>query len=229
MAREVSREEQERKWYQETQDKAAKKARDDAEREEEKKRRAENWQRQKEKYEKIQAGKKRRRDEYERENPPSQSQKGSKPWSEDRDERPSNRSYQGAPPGRRPRNKKPRSTPQEASPAVKPVAKPPARYQEWISTVEEAFKDYATLSSFPTPPASACSKSSCKTETRAFAACACDIRRALNHLTASQLKGLRVLFHPDKFSKCREDLIESFKGKANAIFVVINAIYGERT
>jgi hypothetical protein len=37
-----------------------------------------------------------------------------------------------------------------------------------------------------------------------------------------------VLFHPDKFSKCREDLVEGFKGKANAVFVVINAIYSEK-
>jgi hypothetical protein len=236
MERKASRERQERKWYQEAQAKAAEKERTDAAEQErtnatekeEKKRRAEKWKRQREGYEKVQVGMKRKRDEYARWNPYSQSQKGSKPWSEDSDERPSKRSYQDAPPGEEPGNKRPRPTPQAASPAVRPVATPPARYQEWISTVEEAFKDYTTLSSFPAPPASECSKQSCKSETRALAACACDIRRALNHLTATQLKGLRVLFHPDKFSKCREDLVERFKGKANAVFVVINAMYGEK-
>ena len=60
-----------------------------------------------------------------------------------------------------------------------------------------------------------------------MAACACDIRQGLGHLTASQLKDIRVLFHPDKFSKCREDLVEGFKKKANAVFVVVNSMYGE--
>jgi hypothetical protein len=235
-AQKKAKDEQERKWYQKAQAKAAEKEktnavekeRTDAAEKEEKKRREEKWKRQREGYEKIQAGMKRKRDEYARWNPYSQSQKGSKPWSEDSDERPSKRSYQDAPPGEESPNERPRPTSQVASPAVRPFATPPARYQEWVSTVEEAFKDYTTLSSFPAPPASACSKPSCKSETRALAACACDIRRALNHLTASQLKGLRVLFHPDKFSKCREDLVEGFKGKANAVFVVINAIYGEK-
>lgn len=109
---------------------------------------------------------------------------------------------------------------------MSPVATP-SRYQVWISTVEEDFKDYTILSSFPSPSASACSKPTCKSETRALAACAFDIRQCLRHLTASQLKDLRVLFHPDKFSKRREYVVEDFKKKANAVFVVINAMYNE--
>jgi hypothetical protein len=229
MARKASREEQGRMWYQEAQAKAAEEERTNATGKEEEKRKAEKWKRQREVYERIQAAKKRQRDEYARQNPYSQSQKGSKPWSKDSDERPSKRSYQDAPPSEEPRNKKPRPTPQVTSTPVRLVARPSAaKHQEWISIVKAAFKDYTGLSSFPAPPANACSKPSCNDETRALAACACDIRKALNHLTASQLKDLRVLFHPDKFSKCREDLVESFKRKANAVFVVVNAMYGER-
>jgi hypothetical protein len=110
---------------------------------------------------------------------------------------------------------------------VQPVARPP-NYQAWISNAEEVFKNYTTLTSFPSPPASECSRPTCKSETRALAACACNIRQGLDHLTASQLKGFRTLFHPDKFSKCRKDLVEGFKEKANAVFVVVNAMYGEK-
>lgn len=110
---------------------------------------------------------------------------------------------------------------------MKPVKWLP-RYQEWTSTVEEAFKDYTTLTSFPSPPASACPKPTCKSETRALAACACDIRRGLNDLTVNQLKGFKTLFHPYKFSKCHEDLVKGFKKKASAVFVVVNAMYGEK-
>lgn len=233
MAQKAARAEQERKWYQDAQARtaekerkdAAEKERKDAAEQEEKKRRTEKWQRDRERYEKDQATKKRRREEFERENPRSGWQDGSKQFDEQQDERSSSRSYQDGP-SSDPRSKRPRPDVQRRSPAVSPVATP-SRYQVWISTVEEAFKDYTTLSSFPSPPASSCSKPTCKSETRALAACACDIRQCLGHLTASQVKDLRVLFHPDKFSKCREDLVEDFKKKANAVFIVINAMYGE--
>ena len=225
MAQKAARDEQERKWHQDAQARATEKERKDAAEKEKKKRWEEKWQRGREEYEKSQATKKRRREEYERENPRSGWQDGSKPFDEQQDEWPSGRSYQDRP-SSEPRSKRSRPDVPQRSPAVSAVATP-SRYQVWISTVEEAFKDYTTLSSFPSPPASACSKPTCKSETRALAACACDIRQGLGHLTASQLKDTRVLFHPDKFSKCREDLVEGFKKKANAVFVVVNSMYGE--
>lgn len=210
MAQKKAKEEQERRRYEEAQAKAAeKKRKDDTEKEEEKARRAAKWQRQKEEYQKAQATKKRRRDEYERANPPKRSQDGSKSGSEGGDE---------------PNSKKPRPTAQQRNPATNPAAKP-SNHQKWVSAAKEAFKDYTTLSSFPSPPASACSNPSCTSETRALAACACDIRRSLNHLPVSELKYFRLLFHPDKFSKCREDLAETFKKQASAIFVVAEAMY----
>lgn len=211
MAQKKAKEEQERRWYEEAQARAAeKKRKDDADKEEEKARRAAKWKQQKEEYQKAQATKKRRRDEYERANPPpKRSQDEPKPGSAN---------------GDGPNSKKPRPTPQQRSPAANPVANP-SKHQEWVLAVKEAFKDYTALSSFPSPPASACSNPSCTSETRALAACACDIRRSLNHLPVSQLKQFRLLFHPDKFSKCRKDLVESFQKKASAVFVVAEAMY----
>jgi len=119
-----------------------------------------------------------------------------------------------------------RKRPHPTSPE-KPIPKPPT-YREWISTAEEAFRDYTSLSSFPSPPARVCSKPSCKSETRVLAACACNIRQGLNHLTVTELKAFRLLFHPDRFSKCHADLIEGFKRQASAVFVVLNAMYNER-
>jgi hypothetical protein len=92
---------------------------------------------------------------------------------------------------------------------------------------EEAFRDYASLSSFPSPPARVCSKPSCRKENRVLTACACNVRQGPNHLTVSELKGFRLLFHPDRFSKCRADLIEGFKMQASAVFVILNAMYNE--
>lgn len=210
MAQKKAKEEQERRRYEEAQARATeKKRKDDTEKEEEKARRAAKWQKQKEEYQKAQATKKRRRDEYERANPPKRSQDEPKPGSEHGDE---------------PNSKKPRPTAQLRSPAANSVASP-SKHQEWVLAAKEAFKDYTTLSSFPSPPASACSNPSCMSETRALAACACDIRRSLNHLPVSQLKNFRLLFHPDKFSKCHKDSVESFQKKASAVFVVAEAMY----
>jgi hypothetical protein len=213
-AQEAAKEKQERSRYEEAQARAAEKARNDDAAKEKKSKWKANWERSKGEYQQDQASKKRRRDEYEKENPRNSWYKGSKPFMED------------APPTE-PQSKKPRPTPQMTSPPVQPIARPP-NYQAWISTAEEAFKDYTTLTSFPSPPASECSRPTCNSETRALAACACNIRQGLNHLDASELKGFRTLFHPDKFSKCREDLVEGFKEKANAVFVVVNDMYGEK-
>ena len=214
VAEKKAKEEQERRSHQEAQARAAEKEpKDGAEKEEELARRKEKWQRMKEAYQKTLATKKRRRDEYERANPPNRSRAGSKPWNEDSDE---------------PNSKKPRPTAQQSRPAVEPAAKPaaePSRYQPWVLAATEALKDYSTLSSFPSPPASACSKVSCKSETRALAACACDIRRSLSQIPVSKLKHFRLLFHPDKFSKCRKEMVESFKKKASEVFVVAEAMY----
>jgi len=213
-AQKAAKEKQERRSYEEAQARAAEKApNDDAAKEKKSKWKA-NWERSKGEYQNDQESKKRRRDEYEKENPRNSWYKGSKPFMED------------APPTE-PQSKKPRPTPQVTSPPVQPVARPP-NYQAWISTAEEACKDYTTLTSFPSTPASECSRPTCKNETRALAACACNIRQGLNHLTANQLKGFRTLFHPDKFSRCREDLVKGFKEKANAVFVVVNAMYDEK-
>lgn len=115
----------------------------------------------------------------------------------------------------------PKSTPAKAATELQ-------TYKEWLFAVEQAFKDYASLASFPSPPARTCVKSSCKSETRALTACACNIREGLQYLTVSQLNDLRRHFHPDRFSKCRADLVESFKKQASAVFVVVDAMYCEK-
>ena len=71
MAQKGAEEKQERKWYQKAQARAAEKAREeDVEKEKDIKRKA-DWQRRKKEYEKTQESKKRRRDEYEKANPPN--------------------------------------------------------------------------------------------------------------------------------------------------------------
>jgi hypothetical protein len=105
-------------------------------------------------------------------------------------------------------------------------------YNEWVSAAQEALKDYSALSSFPSPPTKPCSNMSCmnatKNPTRALTACACKIREGLQYLSVSQLKSLRLLFHPDKFSKCRADRVELFKRQASEVFVVVEAMYREK-
>lgn len=64
--------------------------------------------------------------------------------------------------------------------------------------------------------------------TRALTACACNIRQGLQFLSVAQLKDLRLIFHPDKFSKCRVDRVELFKKQASEVFVVVDAMYRER-
>jgi hypothetical protein len=109
----------------------------------------------------------------------------------------------------------------------------PSTYEEWILIAQEAFRNYAALSSFPSPPANVCSNPTCmsatKDATRALKACACKIRQGLHYQSISQLKSLRLLFHPDKFSKCRADRVERFKKQASEVFVVVEALYREKS
>jgi hypothetical protein len=126
-----------------------------------------------------------------------------------------------------------------AKPTALPMSAPtrvnanPSTYGEWILIIQDAFRNYASLSSFPSLPAKPCSDPSCmsatKNATRALTTCACNIRQGLQYLSVSQLKVLRLLFHPDKFSKCRADRAELFKKQASEVFVVVEAIYRERS
>jgi hypothetical protein len=68
----------------------------------------------------------------------------------------------------------------------------------------------------------------CYQECRTLTACACNIWQGLQYLSVGQLKDLRVLSHPDKFSKCRADRVELFKKQASEVFVVVEAMYRER-
>lgn len=110
--------------------------------------------------------------------------------------------------------------------AHKPTAKPFRSASDlWLERVHETFKDYASMSSFPSPPATGCKRTSCVTQTRALAACSCDIRRVLMALSTEQLKQLRFSFHPDKFSKCRPEFVKRFGKQAAEVFVVVEAVY----
>lgn len=126
---------------------------------------------------------------------------------------------------------KPHPVPQPKSSPTRAAAKP-ATYKEWILTAQQAFRDYTSLSSFPSPPARPCPKPSCMNEgqnrSRALTACVCNIRKGLQFLSVAQLKDLRLIFHPDKFSKCRVDRVELFKKQASEVFVVVDAMYRER-
>ena len=42
------------------------------------------------------------------------------------------------------------------------------------------------------------------------------------------IRTYRLIFHPDKFSKCRVDRVELFKKQASEVFVVVDAMYRER-
>jgi hypothetical protein len=185
------------------------------------------------------ARKRQREDDTQNEHPSKHSRTGgSKPPEAGKSDQSSTRSRQDTPSSVGGESR-PRPTPRPQSTPEKPTMKPPMKLapklatkpsvcQEWISAAEEAFEDHTTLARFPMPPARICSKPSCKSDTGVLAACACTIRQGLAFLTVSQLKHFRLLFHPDKFSKCRPDLIEGFKSQANAVFVVVNAMYRER-
>lgn len=104
-----------------------------------------------------------------------------------------------------------------------------AIYTAWKQSADALFDDYAGMEVFPSPPVcKQCSKPTCAAakSQRALGACACDIQRAFETLCLVA-KDERVKWHPDRFSKCREDLREGFQKRAKEIFQVLNKMHAE--
>lgn len=83
----------------------------------------------------------------------------------------------------------------------------------WKKNVDRAFSDYSAIKIFPEPPTTGnCSKPACVASQaqRALNACPCDVETAFTVLQLP-LKEARLAWHPDRFSKCADELRESFQ------------------
>jgi hypothetical protein len=102
----------------------------------------------------------------------------------------------------------------------------------WNLAANEALQDRTTMTTFPDPPASVCSKERCRLECgqRALDACECNIEAALklDPEFPESLKAARIRWHPDKFTVCPEENVELFKKKAAEIFIVVNKLFEAR-
>ncbi|KAF2723030.1 hypothetical protein K431DRAFT_301976 [Polychaeton citri CBS 116435] len=98
----------------------------------------------------------------------------------------------------------------------------------WRSQVNEMVGNHAALSSFPMPPAQPCSKETCIRDGSSSdkVTCECNVRDALDTAKVN-LRKERTQWHPDKFSRCREDFRDEFQSKAHMIFTIINTMMEE--
>jgi hypothetical protein len=100
---------------------------------------------------------------------------------------------------------------------------------KWRPTVSIALVDRSTMTVFPDPPSRWCPDLTCRknSSTRKLAACPHNLEKTLSADPAfpDSLKVERLRWHPDKFSKCPEDVRELFRAKASEIFVVVNRLY----
>ena len=111
-------------------------------------------------------------------------------------------------------------------------------YATWYENASAAFADYSKMKSFPAPPAPrfTCTKPVCirGKGARALELCACDVEKAFKMLQSTSTSGAppklvlskeRLKWHPDRFSKCPEELRADFQKKAKEVFVVVDRMY----
>ncbi|KAK5115269.1 hypothetical protein LTR62_001469 [Meristemomyces frigidus] len=88
---------------------------------------------------------------------------------------------------------------------------------------EDGFRNYSTLTAFPSPPALPCRHQECASTRadRALDACCHDIRTAFAGVT--NLKVWRTIFHPDRFCAIKDHGLRiEAQRKAQEVFVVLS-------
>ena len=98
-------------------------------------------------------------------------------------------------------------------------------WKEWRLACMNAFTDYATMQTFPAPPASPCTKVECRTQPRLLKACPCNIRAAFERMELQRME--RSRWHPDKFARCPQENREVFQKMAEEVFVVLDGMHQE--
>lgn len=108
------------------------------------------------------------------------------------------------------------------------AAPPPSRLviDQYFKEVDAAVADYSNLRRFPSPPAWPCNNAACAANKskRALRACECNIAHAFRS-RGDDLKAYRIKLHPDKFSRCPDDVRESFQRMVSEIFIVVDAMW----
>ncbi|KAK4542197.1 hypothetical protein LTR36_007044 [Oleoguttula mirabilis] len=96
-----------------------------------------------------------------------------------------------------------------------PIAQ--ANIDAFFAASKLAFADYAVMRCFPEPELTArCASLACRREedTRTLLTCPCAIKTVFGGLDKSQLKAIRLQYHPDKFARCEESIRAGFQAKA---------------
>ncbi|KAK5125813.1 hypothetical protein LTR85_012089 [Meristemomyces frigidus] len=97
--------------------------------------------------------------------------------------------------------------------------------QDLLEACSVAFANKSRMRNFPEPPIQPCRNGGCVAakEGRALKACQCNIRAVFAGRTT--LKSDRLMFNPDKFSSCADDLRALMQQKAKEVFVVVDAMW----
>ena len=112
-------------------------------------------------------------------------------------------------------------------PFVRPGILPSkSRIDYWFHEVDTALANPSNLTAFPKPPYFLCEVRGDKCPRAALGLCEC----CIHDLFASDgrmddLKSLRLKFHPDKFSRCAEEVRERVQGEAAEMFKVVDAMW----
>ncbi|KAK5169492.1 uncharacterized protein LTR77_005468 [Saxophila tyrrhenica] len=96
----------------------------------------------------------------------------------------------------------------------------PEEIAQYISSLDAAFENYATLERFPSPPAWTCTVPFCDAQRRERELAACSHQIAYV-FRGSDLKKLRRSFHPDRFSA--NPNAPAMQRQAQEVFVALDA------
>jgi len=108
-----------------------------------------------------------------------------------------------------------------------PLSERKHQVETWRTDSKTAFKDRASMTTFPEPPAWTCYNSACrngKADDRALKACECNIRAAYEGMETKQLKKERREWHPDRFGVCREDKRQVWQRMATEVFTAVSSM-----
>jgi hypothetical protein len=101
-----------------------------------------------------------------------------------------------------------------------------ASIEQWFHQIDDALADHSKMRTLPTPPAWPCNNLDCKRNkangTRILEACPCCIRYIFQ---GRDFKNELLRFHPDKFSRCPEEVEDQIQKMAKEIFVVVDEMY----
>lgn len=130
------------------------------------------------------------------------------------------------PPPQRPRT--PESTTRGPRPFVRPGTLPPqSQIDAFFHAVDLALADPSTVTRFPQPPPFLCAAHADACPKVALGLCACCIESLFTSSSArmEELKTLRLKFHPDKFSRCDEQVRQKVQAEASEVFKIADALW----